>query len=52
MGQIVCVCVCVCVCMCKRREVLGVDCKVREANFRCGLEAGDGEAVFGGGGDG
>jgi hypothetical protein len=25
---------------------------VKGANIRCGLEAGDGEAVFGGGGDG
>jgi hypothetical protein len=43
---------CVCVCVCKRGEVLEVDCKVRGASIRCGLEAGDGEAVFGGGGDG
>jgi hypothetical protein len=44
--------VCVRVCVCKRGEVLEVDCKVRGASIRCGLEAGDGEAVFGGGGDG
>ena len=39
-----------CVCVCKRGEVLGVDCKVREANFRCGLEAGNEETVLGGDG--
>jgi hypothetical protein len=27
-----------------------MDCKVREANFRCGLEAGDEETVLGGDG--
>ena len=27
-----------------------MDCKVRGASFRCGLEAGDGEAVLGGDG--
>jgi hypothetical protein len=37
--------------VCKRGEVLEVDCKVRGANIRCGLEARDGEVVFGGGGD-
>ena len=41
---------CVCVCVCKRGKVLGVDCKVREANFRCGVEAGDEETVLGGDG--
>ena len=41
---------CLCVCVCKRGEVLGVDCKVRGASLRCGLEAGDGEAVLGGDG--
>jgi hypothetical protein len=40
----------VCVCVCKRGKVLGVDCKVREANFRCGVEAGDEETVLGGDG--
>jgi hypothetical protein len=33
-----------------RWKVLGVDCKVREANFRCGVEAGDEETVLGGDG--
>ena len=41
------VCVCVCVYVCKKWEVLEVDCKVRGASIRCGLEAGDGEAVLG-----
>jgi len=31
-------------------EVFVVDCKVRGASFRCGLEAGDGEAVLSGDG--
>jgi hypothetical protein len=44
------VCVCVCVCVCTKGEVLEVDCKVRGASIRCGLEAGDGEAVLGGDG--
>jgi hypothetical protein len=35
------------VCVCERGEVLEVDCKVRGASIRCGLEAGDGEAVLG-----
>ena len=43
-------CVCVCVRVCTKGEVLEVDCKVRGASIRCGLEAGDGEAVLGGGG--
>ena len=37
-------------CVCQKGEVLEVDCKVRGASIRCGLEAGDGEAVLGGGG--
>jgi hypothetical protein len=40
----------VCVCVCTKGEVLEVDCKVRGASIRCGLEAGDGEAVLGGDG--
>ena len=44
------VCVCVCVCVCKKWEVLEVDCKVRGASIRCGLEAGDGKAVLDGDG--
>ena len=40
------VCVCVCVYVCKKWEVLEVDCKVRGASIRYGLEAGDGEAVL------
>ena len=43
---------CVCVYVCRKRKALEVDCKVRGASIRCGLEAGDGEAVFGWGGDG
>ena len=39
-------CVCVCVCVCTKGEVLEVDCKVRGASIRYGLEAGDGEAVL------
>jgi hypothetical protein len=35
---------------CVNGKVLEVDCKVRGASIRCGLEAGDGEAVLGGGG--
>ena len=46
----VCVCVCVYVCVCRKGKVLEVDCKVRGASIRYGLEAGDGEAVLGGGG--
>jgi hypothetical protein len=41
----------VCVCVCTKGEVLEVDCKVRGASIRCGLEVGDGEAVLGGGGN-
>ena len=44
------VCVCVCVCVCERGEVLEVDCTVRGASIRCGLEAEDGEEVLGGDG--
>ena len=36
--------------MCERGEVLEVYCTVRGASIRCGLEAGDGEAVLGGDG--
>jgi hypothetical protein len=36
--------------VCRKGEVLEVDCKVRGASIRYGLEAGDGEAVLGGGG--
>ena len=43
-------CVCVYVCVCRKGKVLEVDCKVRGASIRYGLEAGDGEAVLGGGG--
>ena len=39
-----------CVRACERGEVFGVDCKVRGAILRCGLEAGFGEAVTGGDG--
>ena len=34
------------VCVCVKWEVLEVDCKVRGASIRYGLEAGDGEAVL------
>ena len=40
----------VCVCVCERGEVLEVDCTVRGASIRCGLEAEDGEEVLGGDG--
>ena len=43
-------CVCVCVRVCTKGEVLEVDCKVRGASIRCGLEAGDGEEALGGDG--
>jgi hypothetical protein len=36
--------------VCRKGKVLEVDCKVRGASIRCGLEAGDGKAVLGGGG--
>ena len=43
--------VCVCVCVCERGEVLEMDCTVRGASIRCGLEAEDGGGgVLGGDG--
>jgi hypothetical protein len=36
--------------VCERGEVLEVDCTVRGASIRCGLEAGDGEEILGGDG--
>ena len=41
---------CVYVCVRTRREVLGVNCKVRGGRFRSSLEAGDEETVLGGDG--
>jgi hypothetical protein len=40
------VCVCVYVCVCRKGKVLEVDCKVRGASIRCGLERGMGRQYW------